>query len=548
MNSRYLWLLLGALVTVAPAFCQPLIGPDGVVNSASFAPARSPGGAVAQGSIFSIFGTGLGPATGVQPTAFPLLTTLGGVSVKVTQGNTSVDAIPLYASAGLVNAIMPSNAPTGRVSVRVTYNGTAGNFAPVRIAVNAPGIYSATGAGLGPGILQNFVSATVQPINSAFVTATPGQTMILWLTGLGPIKAPDNLAPPVGSLSFPVEIWVGGKQVTNIAYSGRTPCCAGVDQVVFTLPANVPAGCFVPVTVRVAGTAVGNTVTMAIDANGSACSDSANPLSGPLTQGGKLGAVGLMRTSLHSDSGTFPDITADRAVAAFNVPVGAVGFIFNAAVAIPPAGSCTVYSAAGNIAGETPLFAFNTRVMDAGTLTLTAASGRQTFSKVTLGSPVYSTTQGSSLSGSPPLYVNPGLFQISGAGGSDVSAFNLSLTVSATGLNWTNSNQIQSVDRTQPLNFTWSGTAGAVVITGSAYDVPNNLSGEFLCVAPTGATSFSVPSWVLANLPPSQTIAANSRNRFGVTGVSSPVSFTASGLDNGIGLVVSAQQKALSVR
>jgi len=31
---------------------------------------------------------------------------------------------------------------------------------------------------------------------------------------------------------------------------GRTPCCAGLDQIVFTLPADTPNGCYVPVTVR----------------------------------------------------------------------------------------------------------------------------------------------------------------------------------------------------------------------------------------------------------------------------------------------------------
>ena len=61
---------------------QPLISPGGVVNSASYQLPSLPGGALAQGSIFSIFGTGLGPPSpGVQASEFPLRVTLAGVSV-----------------------------------------------------------------------------------------------------------------------------------------------------------------------------------------------------------------------------------------------------------------------------------------------------------------------------------------------------------------------------------------------------------------------------------------------------------------------------------
>lgn len=62
----------------------------------------------------------------------------------------------------------------------------------------------------------------------------------------------------------------------TVLYSGRSPCCSGVDQIVMTLPSNVPLGCWVPVTVN-AGGVVSNTATLAIAA---ACSDPANPLLG----------------------------------------------------------------------------------------------------------------------------------------------------------------------------------------------------------------------------------------------------------------------------
>ncbi len=67
----------------------------------------------------------------------------------------------------------------------------------------------------------------------------------LWGTGLGPVAA-DNVAPIAGNLPTQVELFVGGVPAT-VNYSGRTPCCSGVDQIAFVVPANAPQGCWVPV-------------------------------------------------------------------------------------------------------------------------------------------------------------------------------------------------------------------------------------------------------------------------------------------------------------
>src|SRR5262249_36619380 len=144
------------------------------------------------------------------------------------------------------------------------------NPAPVQVANSAVGIFTATGLGIGPGILLNYISAKSQPINSATVTAQPGQVITLYGTGLGPIAAPDNVAPPAGNLPVQTEVFVGGLPAT-VAYSGRSPCCAGLDQVVFTVPKNAPAGCWVPVFVRTGGATVSNVVTMAIGPASAAC-------------------------------------------------------------------------------------------------------------------------------------------------------------------------------------------------------------------------------------------------------------------------------------
>src|SRR5271166_1359928 len=131
------------------AFAQnPLIYSRSTFNAASFMPAGIPAGAIAQGSIFSVFGAHLGPSTPAGPNGFPLQTTLAGVQLNVIQGATTVQAIPLYVSATQINAIMPSNTPVGTASLQVVYHNARSNMSPVRISSTAMGIFTALGTGL----------------------------------------------------------------------------------------------------------------------------------------------------------------------------------------------------------------------------------------------------------------------------------------------------------------------------------------------------------------------------------------------------------------
>jgi uncharacterized protein (TIGR03437 family) len=262
------WLALAAGLS---AQNTPLIYNRSTTNAGSYMPAGLPNGTIAQGSIFTVFGNRLGPSTGVSANSFPLGTTLGGTTINVVQGSTTVAAIPVYVANGQINAIMPSNAPLGNASLQVVNGNGKGNLSPVRIVGSQFGIFSALGSGQGPGILQNFIAETNQPINSPTIVAQPGQTMILWGTGLGPVSYPDNQAPQAGNLPVKTEVFVGGVSAA-IQYSGRTPCCSGTDQLVFQVPANAPQGCWVPVYVRTAGTNVSNFVTMAIGPNANSCS------------------------------------------------------------------------------------------------------------------------------------------------------------------------------------------------------------------------------------------------------------------------------------
>ena len=50
---------------------------------------------------------------------------MGGTSVSVTVGSTTVSAPMYYTSATQVAALLPSNTPTGSGTLTVTYSGTA---------------------------------------------------------------------------------------------------------------------------------------------------------------------------------------------------------------------------------------------------------------------------------------------------------------------------------------------------------------------------------------------------------------------------------------
>src|SRR5258706_7956534 len=230
---RLLFSLAGLSVS-AGLFAQPLIAPKGIVNAASFMAPSLGGGSIARGSIFTLFGVRMGPDTS-PALAFPLATSLGGVSVKVTPiSGSPVDAYPIFVGPSQINAIMPSNVALGMASVQVTFNNAKSNMGPVRIVNSSLGIF-AVRAGMGPGIFFNFVSQSQQPLNAPAVTAAPGQVVTLYGTGLGPVNFADNVAPTAGNLSIQTDVFVGGKSA-SVQYNGRTPCCSAVDQVVFTVP------------------------------------------------------------------------------------------------------------------------------------------------------------------------------------------------------------------------------------------------------------------------------------------------------------------------
>lgn len=494
--------------------------------------------------MFVIFGRNLGPATAAQVSAYPLPVTLQGVSIKVMQGSQTVDAYPAYVSATQINAIMPSNAPLGAVAVQVTYNGARSNWSPTRVANSSPGIFTATGYGAGPGILQNFVSATEQPITSAATTVKPGQIGTLWGTGFGPITSPDSAAPPVGNLSTPIQVFIGGVAVRNILYSGRTPCCSGIDQIVLEVPNDAPEGCFVPVQVK-AGDAVSNTVTIAVSKDGSACSDKDNPLSTALAAGKKTGLAVVSRVQLRADTSVASDrdLTGDFASVAITRPAG-MPFAYDPIISLPPAGSCSAYTANGDLMGGDSLIKGAGAALDAGAVTVTGSRGTMPVN----GSSLLGI--GGELPGAAalPLFLDAGAVSLRAAGGADIAAFNLNLSP-ATALSWSNRDSFTAINRNSDVTFRFNGAgARTVIVGGVGVDLPANSSAMFLCVAPAGAESVTVPAMMLSNFPATRSDGLRSPGMLFVGVLSAPQAITATGLDAGAAVTAHVTAKTVTFR
>src|ERR1019366_9478285 len=211
-------------ITTLPA--APSIAALGVKNSASYANPGFQNGAIAQGSLFVVFGSGMGPAQIQNATSFPLPTTLAGTSASVTVNGTTVSCIMIYTQNGQIAAILPSSTPIGTGTIRLTYNGAGSPTAPIQVAAVSPGLFTRSQQGSGPGVIQD-ANGAYNGFTNAF---KPGQTVTFWGTGFGPISGSDAGVPPSGNLpGTNVTALIGG-QTATVTYAGRSSH-AGVYQI-----------------------------------------------------------------------------------------------------------------------------------------------------------------------------------------------------------------------------------------------------------------------------------------------------------------------------
>jgi uncharacterized protein (TIGR03437 family) len=211
-----------------------------IVNSMSLLP-----GPVAPGEVVTIFGTGLGPSSGVAgvvDASGQLASVAGGTQVLFD----GIAAPVLYAQASQINVQVPYTvAQSLTTSVQVQFDGQPVGSLTLPVAATAPALFSVAANQDGSP-------------NSQSEPAPPNTIVTLYATGEG-LTDGANIAgsagvPPLARPQLPVALTVAGMPA-QILFAGSAPGLVGILQINARLPGGfVPSG-QVPVVLTVGSTA-----------------------------------------------------------------------------------------------------------------------------------------------------------------------------------------------------------------------------------------------------------------------------------------------------
>jgi len=469
--------------------------------------------AIAPGSLFQLFGVGLGPDVPVRAQSLPLPTVLAGVSIRINAGSATIDAPILSTEAQRIEALLPANAPLGDAQLVVIRDGVEGPPLAVQVVRRSFAFYASA---------QNLsLSDGVWIPNTSSHPARPGGLVSLWGTGLGAGSGAEKFATaePIPGL----EVHVGGKP-TRLVYAGSQ---SGVDLIVVEVPLNAATGCNVGAKLRYPEgpsaddlkTNSLNFVSLAISPDGESC---ASPFDPPpqiidrirAQQGLKWGWLNVSpsEVSLRVGSGT--------------------------PLLLPALGTCGVSEASIGIPG-----------LNAGsTVNLHAPHGVTAFS--------YSPNPGFVYYAPPAQLppVEPGEYTLeNGKGGTDIGPFSTSFTLDSALLDspvtWMNRDTLE-VQRENDVHITWNGgdPKGGYVVVGLLFvDGPPGSGwltflGGTSCVARAEQGALTISS---DELWTSRTRSAGSV--FVSVSYYSPRWFAAAGIDAGLVLFSTGDSKALEV-
>ena len=501
--------ILSASALTLPAI--PLIYPGGVVNGASFLPPPLPGSALAPGSVFSIFGSQLGPESGLAAFGIPLPNELAGVSVSVWDAaGISRPAQLLYVGSGQINAVLPEVIPAGLYLVTVTVGDETSPPESVKVVAGSFGIFTRrlsaeeTDFEEGPpvaALVQNAVADGRMVLNSPGSPVVPGGTIVLWGTGLG--RAASRPKTAATELSE-IDVDIAGRSA-EIEFAGRAPCCPGVDRIRLRVPSDAPLGCFVPISVRLRGAVYSNVEALSISEDGSRCADL--PPNDPPAGARSAGLATLSRTSVEGE-------IFDEASAVF----GPTTRVFSR---LPAPGTCLP----GRLESEPEIVP----TLDAGPeLSLSTPSGAILLPGAPNGNaPFYQVT-------SPPAppFLGPGEYNLVGGGGVDVAAFSASISIPSA-----------PILAAPPASERVSRNRGFAVSWGAAErsEILLKLSGGWgvTCRGAGAAGLAIVPAAILTNLPASARLPRGTEElEFSATYSPREARFTAEGIDEGRSLAV----------
>ena len=206
-----------------------------VVNAASFLPGVSPGG------LATVFGENLTDVSGViAANAVPLPTRLAGVEVDVNGIPAPLYSVAYADGEDQINFQVPFETDTGPGAAEIDIF----SFGVKTASVLADSFTE------DPGIFIYNGYAVAAHADGSLVTpgdpANPGETIVLYTTGLGPVTVdvPDGFPGPLHPLAYtqdPFQALVAGEQC-GVFFSGLAPGFVGLYQLNITLPLDLPSG------------------------------------------------------------------------------------------------------------------------------------------------------------------------------------------------------------------------------------------------------------------------------------------------------------------
>jgi uncharacterized protein (TIGR03437 family) len=532
---------LAALALAFPAAvpAQPVI--NAVVNNFSGVVSGLPNYGIAPASLFVIYGNQMCASASlvVQSSAGTgLPQTLNDMVITVTVNGVTTKPGIYYAIPTQVSAVLPSTTPVGTGTITVTYNGQSGS-APLIVKKSAFGILTANSTGNGAITATNLQYQDITPTASA----APGQTIVLWGSGLGADTANNDRTYPMKQDNLnDATVYIGGVKA-DVLYAGRS-VFPGVDQIDVTLPAlgaspafetanlldrdgprassGFQGGCAISVAVVANGT-VSNFGTLPINPGGGVCSDPELGITGTSSTSGtvKTGVVELAEiTRPTSDSAAFKpraqaSTTSYDAISIFTSKTGESSVGTDLSI-----GNCIVYLPGVPTGNET------VTGLDAGTsIGLSGGGISAQLTESTLGE-YFGPLTSALMAGTAYTFTGPG--------GKSVGSFTVTITF-PTQLDWTNENSISTVTESAGQLITWTGgaTGTYVAIGGNSSTSPTDgstpLTVTFACFVPVQDQTFTIPSYVLLSLP-------TGSGALGLTNDATPVAFTATGISHGAAL------------
>jgi uncharacterized protein (TIGR03437 family) len=498
-------LLLLLALSALQSGAAPTIG--SILNNYSYTVPTSPNYGIAQGAIFTIFGTELANTpTGLQ--GLPLATSLQGVTVTATVNGVTRQAYLYYVTAGQIAGILPSAIPVGTGTITVNNNGQTSLPFPLKVVASAFGTLTLNGSGLG--------SAAVYDASYQFLSATnsarPSDIIQLFGTGVGATTNNESIEQVQTNLTgIPMTATVGGV-AAEILYRGRT-IYPGLDQINIRIP-TLPAGtygCSVSLVITT-GAIASNTTTIPVMPNGGNCSSApsgggnSNPtptqteVDGWIAAGVfRTGSVGLLRTTGYTNRDVAGAVVTNVSrtesfTGGFNRLSGpGLAETLRSRLVKIEAGACTVVT-------TQVLPNYTIAPLNAGAaLRAEGPNGTRTAPLFQPGIYVDNITG---------TYIAPGRYTFSGTGGTDVGAFTGTVDVSPE-LLFTNTDAVKTVTRAEGVTVHWTGgdPARLITITGQSTVSATNFA-TFLCFENQSAGRFTVPASVLNQMPASP-VAAN---------------------------------------